>query len=69
MSNENKLLTPEEINERAWLQMQVLSDDEVLNHPLLVGEEDLDDVWDHRIRLRDKFYNELWNDIQQAKLD
>lgn len=64
-SKKFKMLTADEINERAWMQMQVLSDEEVLNHPLLVDEEGLEDVWDSRIRLRDKFFNELWQDLRE----
>ena len=59
------MLTLDEINERAWMQMQILSDEEVLNHPLLVGEEGLESVWDSRIRLRDRFFNELFNDVRE----
>jgi hypothetical protein len=57
-------MTPDEINERAWKQMQVLSDEEVMNHELLPDEK-FDDVWEARIRLRDMFYNELYLEMRQ----
>lgn len=60
-------MNEEEINIRAWQQMEVLTDQEVLTHSLLT-ENDLQEVgneiWYARIKLRDKFFNEILRDFE-----
>jgi hypothetical protein len=57
----------DEINDRAWTQMQSLSDFEVLHHPLILLNDPPSltaDVWDLRIKLRDLFFNELYEELR-----
>lgn len=68
-------MSPDEINELAWKQMRAMTDEEIYNHPasdylvLDYGSEVELDIWDFRIAVRDRIFNELYTDLKEFQND